>query len=181
MHPGLIRLRAARPDDRAALDQLHRYAFRASAQGIYDEAVIDDVAERCVPMNPALLASGRYWLIEAGGQPVASAGWSADPPAWIAAQRPELANELPWVRCVHIDPRISGAGLGAKLLQKIEHDVSAAGFQGVNAWVSLMTIPLYRGAGFAGEVPVTLELAPSVRFIGLVMQRRFGQEGRVAA
>jgi GNAT superfamily N-acetyltransferase len=180
MHPGLIKLRLAVPSDRPALADLHTYAFRINARGIYDPAVIDAAAERCVALDPALIADGRYWLIEAGGAPVASAGWSAEPPAWTQSANVSSEPGDAWVRCMHIHPRMTGTGMGTRLLETVEEAVIGAGFQRLRAWVPLMAIPLYRSAGFADDQAINLQL-PEGTFIGLVMQQRLEAKQRAAA
>jgi GNAT superfamily N-acetyltransferase len=181
MHPALIKVRAARADDRSRLEHLHAYAFRTAASGTYAAPVIDHAAARFVALDPALIARGRYWLIEAGGEILASAGWSEQPPGWMEAAAFAAPAVHPWVRCMHVHPRMTGTGLGARLLATIEADVARAGHAGLTAWVPLMAIPLYRMAGFAGDAPVSIEVPGAGRYIGLVMQRIFADGGRAAA
>jgi GNAT superfamily N-acetyltransferase len=180
MHPGLIKLRLAVPADRPALADLHTYAFRVNARGIYDPAVIDAAAERCVTLDPALIADRRYWLIEAGGAPVASGGWSAEPPGWTQSAGIMSEPGDAWVRCMHIHPRMTGTGMGTRLLETVEQAVSEAGFRRLRAWVPLMAIPLYRSAGFADDHAVNVSL-PEGTFVGLVMQRHLEAKRRAAA
>lgn len=181
MHPALIKVRPARATDLSRLGQLHRHAFRAAANGTYDQAVIDHAASAFVTLDPALVAAGRYWLIEAGGEVLASAGWSPTPPAWMTAAGFTTAEAVPWVRCLHIHPRLIGAGLGTRLLATVEADVARNGHAGMQSWVSLMSIALYRSAGFSGDVPVSIDVPGGARYVGLVMQRRFARADKAAA
>jgi GNAT superfamily N-acetyltransferase len=181
MHPALIKVRPARAADLPRLADLHRYAFRAAACGTYDQALIDHAATAFVALDPALVAAGRYWLIEAGGEMLASAGWSPSPPGWMGKAGFHPPTGLPWVRCLHVHPRLVGAGLGTRLLATVEADAAREGAAGLQAWVPLMSIALYRGAGFSGDAASSIDVPGVGRYVGLVMQRLFAGAGRAAA
>lgn len=82
-----LHLRLARPGDLSAVDALFAHSYARLIRADYPPSVLVTAVPRLARAQPALLASGRYWLAETEGDPrrrrlePARRGRRRDPPS----------------------------------------------------------------------------------------------------
>jgi len=152
-------LRLATPADAEPLDAL----MKASTEGIfprwYDQRQTASAIRYVAAIDPALLADGTYFVLEAGGEPVACGGWSrrARPYAGSAPgpdddRLLDPATEPAHVRAMFVRPDWTRRGLGRRIIEACEAEALAAGFRRLDLVATLPGVPLYTACGF---VPTT--------------------------
>ncbi|MGI3187176.1 GNAT family N-acetyltransferase [Nioella aestuarii] len=162
-----LRIRPAREEDREALTHLLAASYPALLASDY----APDLLARALPLiaraNPALLASGSYYLMKPalGGAPLAAGGWTADSP-----HQPEAAG-IGHVRHVVTHPMATRRGLAARLIGRSFTEAKIAGLTQLVALSTLMAVPFYAAMGFAAEREEIIVMAPGVHFPAVRMVR----------
>ncbi len=133
-------LRAARPDEAAALTDL---ALRSKAHWGYDAAFIEACREE-LSVQPDHIAAGRVTVAEVDGE---IAGFST-----LVGEPPEAEVEALFVEPVHIG---GGAGVGATLFGALCDAARAAGFTRLLIEADPNAVGFYehQGAVTIGERP----------------------------
>src|SRR3546814_12613659 len=83
-HDVLIRL--ALPDDAAAVTAVLRASYPDLMAEAYDPELLALMLPTITRANPALLASGTYYLAEAEGEPGACGGWAREMPGRLQVE-----------------------------------------------------------------------------------------------
>lgn len=173
MHPAApltLSLRLARPADLAAVDALLARSYPRLLAADYPPSVRVTALPILARAQPALLASGRYWLAQdAGGRLVGAGGWSMGaPPADGPGPRSPL---IAHVRHVATDPDALRRGVARAILGRSMADARAAGAQVMACLSTRMAVPFYAALGFRGAEEVTVPLAPGIGFPAVRMRR----------
>lgn len=160
-------MRPARAEDRDALTRL----LAASYPVLLAPDYAPDLLARALPLiaqaNPALLASGSYYLVEPtlGGAPLAAGGWTADSPQ----QREREGTGH--IRHVVTHPDATRQGLAAALLQHCFDQAQRAGLTHLVALSTLTAVPFYAAMGFAADREEVIAMSPEVSFPAVRMIR----------
>lgn len=136
-------LRAARPDDAAALDDVLYASYSTVLRGWYRDETLDIAAKAMGRANPALLSSGRYFLAEIGGRAVACGGWSREAPG-----RGGVIPRLAHVRHFATHPDYLGRGLGGAILARSIGEAKDDGAVEMEAISTLAAEAFYAHHGF---------------------------------
>jgi N-acetylglutamate synthase-like GNAT family acetyltransferase len=159
-----LQLRLATPDDANAVSSV----LLASYSTIYRGWYRDDVLTRALPAisraNPALLASGRYLIVEAGGRIISCGGWSRDKPG--GAPTPKLAH----LRHFATHPDHCGKGAAGAVVATSLHGARADGAREIEVLSSLPAEAFYAGHGFKPAAIVHQPVAGAA--FACVMMRR---------
>lgn len=148
-------LRVATPADATALLAL----MRASAAGLfpasYDASQVESAVRFVAVPDPALLADGTYYVLEADGEAVACGGWSRRGKPYMGSPEGEgddrlldPATEAAHVRAMFVRPDWTRRGLGRRIIEACERDAGAQGFRRLDLVATLVGVPLYRACGF---------------------------------
>lgn len=165
--PDTLLIRRAVPDDLAAVDALISASYPRLLAADYPPSVRVTALPLIARANPALLASGRYFLAaDADGALRAAGGWSRAAPAGAHA-----AEGLGHVRHVVTDHRHVRRGIGRALMLRVMEDARAAGVQRLECLATRTAVPFYAALGFAPGGPVTVTLRPGIAFPAVRMQR----------
>lgn len=139
---GELKLRVATLDDADAVSRVLARSYGVLYRGWYRDDVLDAALPAMTRANPALLSSGRYFIVEADGAARACGGWSAGAPGGGAA--PGLAH----VRHFATDPDYLNRGFGGAMLSRAIDEAGAAGFAEIECVSSLAAEAFYARHGF---------------------------------
>lgn len=130
---GGMRLRIAMPEDADAVASVLGPSYARLMAGAYPPDLLARTLPAITRANPALLSSGRYYLVEAEtGEPAGCGGWSGHPPG-----RRDEDSERAHIRHFATHPAWIRRGVGRLLYERCAADARAAGFTLFEAWASL--------------------------------------------
>lgn len=161
-----LSLRTAVPADLAAVETLLGRSYPRLLAADYPPSVLVTAVPLIARAKPALLASGRYYVVEDGtGRLVGAGGWSRTAP------QGEGPGNVAHIRHVATDPDALRRGVGRAILVRV---FQAAGEVGVAGYACLSTrtaVPFYAAMGFRTVGPVEVPLAPGIAFPAVRMHR----------
>jgi GNAT superfamily N-acetyltransferase len=175
-------LRVASPDDAAALEPLMQASTAAIFPAFYDAAQTASAVRYVAIPDPALLADGTYYVLEAGGEPVACGGWSrrgrpymGSPDAEGDDRMLDPATEAAHVRAMFVRADWTRRGLGRRIIERCERDAGAQGFRRLDLVATLPGVLLYRACGFEPTAELEdVELVDGTRLACLAMSKPIG-------
>ena len=148
-------LRIATTDDADALDALMKASTRDLFPAFYDGRQTASSIEFVARIDRTLLEDGTYFVIEAGGEPVACGGWSRRDKLYSGSSDQEgrdrlldPATEAAHVRAMFVRSDWTRRGLGTRILQVSEAAARAEGFRRLTLGATLPGLPLYERFGF---------------------------------
>lgn len=164
---GDYRLRAATPDDARDVTALLERSYRALMRSAYPQ----DLLARALPLitraNPALLASGTYFVAVSGaGAAVGSGGWTPAAPDTGSVER-----AVGHIRHFATDSAWTGRGIGRAVYDRSAQQAVGAGIRRFVCYASLNAVPFYAALGFAEIRPIEIPLADDLSFPAMLMQR----------
>jgi len=148
-------LRIATSADAAPLYALMKESAAAIFPRFYDERQAASAVRYVAEVDPLLLADETYFVLEAGGEPVACGGWSrrdrlytgsgaAAGDARLLDPRVEPAR----VRAMFVRDDWTRRGLGRAILEACEAAARAERFRMLSLMATLPGVPLYLAFGF---------------------------------
>jgi GNAT superfamily N-acetyltransferase len=148
-------LRIAMPADAEALDGLMKASTLDLFPGFYDERQTASSVKYVARVDRTLLEDGTYFVIEAGGVPVACGGWSRRDKLYSGSSDQEgrdrlldPATEAAHVRAMFVRSDWTRRGLGTRILEASEAAAAAEGFRRLTLGATLPGLPLYERFGF---------------------------------
>ncbi|MXQ06486.1 GNAT family N-acetyltransferase [Alphaproteobacteria bacterium GH1-50] len=171
MSADTLTVRTARPDDLAALDALFARSYPALLKADYPASVLVTAVPVISRANPALLASGTYYVVQEGaGVLVGAGGWTrAAPPGFSGA------SGVGHIRHVVTDAARTREGIGRRLISHVFRSAEDAGIERLDCLSTLTAVPFYAAMGFQSLGPVTVPLRPGIDFPAVRMQRLAGE------
>ena len=136
--PGAARIRAARPEEAAAIARVMRAAVRGQ-RGRYPAALL--AAWGSLP------AFYHRWAMTAGGERYLVAALGARLVGYAAWRGGELT-------ALFVRPDEAGRGLGARLLARLEAEARAGGARRLRMVAALAVVPFYAAHGWRPGRPV---------------------------
>lgn len=162
-----MRLRVATPEDAEAVSAVLGPSYTRLMATAYPPDLLDRVLPSITRANPELLASGRYYLVEAAtGEPAGCGGWSADPP-----DRHDEDPGRAHIRHFATHPAWLRRGVGRMLYERCEVDAQAAGFTVFEAYASLNGEAFYASLGFRRLERIETPMPGGVMFPAIRMER----------
>lgn len=165
-------LRAAHPDEAAAIDELMKAATAALFASVYDAEQTASSVRHISSVDRTLLADGTYFVIEADGELVACGGWSRRGKLYTgsgdAADDARLIDpmtEPARVRAMFTRPDWIRRGLGTRILEACAAAARTEGFRSLILVATLPGVPLYARYGF-----VEVERRPVVMPDGVAIE-----------
>lgn len=116
--------------------------------------------------NPALLNSGRYFIVSDNGQPAGCGGWSEKTPGSGA-----VIAGMAHIRHFAVAPEAAGKGVGKRLFTRCRDDAAAAGFRRFQVYSSLNAVPFYEKLGFVRVRDIDVPIADDVVFPSVILER----------
>lgn len=168
--PNGLELRVAGPADAAAVGDVLAASYGALYRGWYRDDALDRALPAMTRANPALLASGRYFLVEEAGAAISCGGWSFEklggPPT----------SRLAHVRHFATRPDHLGRGAASLIIQRCFEEARAAGAVEMEALSSLAAEAFYAGHGFRPLAQVNVPMAGAA-FACVLMRRPLAASG----
>ena len=157
-------LRVARPDDAAAVGAVLRASYGTFYRGWYRDDILDRALPAMTRANPALLASGTYYIAEIDGRVVSCGGWSRDKMG--GPSTPGLFH----IRHFATHPDYVRRGIAGAILKRALGEAAAGGAREIEVLSSLPAEPFYAGHGFR---PMAVVHAPmgGAAFACMLMRR----------
>ncbi len=156
-----VTIRAATPADLAAVDVLFARAYPRLLAAHYPPSLRVMAIPRLARAQPALLASGRYYLAEAvGGQVLGAGGWS-----------PGRDRSRGEIRHFVTDDRHVRCGIARGIMERIFAEAAAAGICQLDCLATRMAVPFYEAMGFSAEGAALVSLGPGIEFPAVRMRR----------
>ena len=147
-------IRASRSDDLAAVDALLARSYPKLLKADYPPSVLVTALPLISRAQPALLASGTYYVAELDGQIVGAGGWTHD------RNRAGVAD----IRHLVSDDRLLRRGIARAILT---HAIAVAKSEEVRVMLCSSTrtaVPFYAALGFVAQGPAIMTLAQGIEF-----------------
>lgn len=161
------RVRLARSDDLAEIDGLLARSYPVLLKPDYPPSVLVGAVPLISRAQPALLGSGRYFVVEdEAGKVKAAGGWSATAPG-SGRVREDTAH----VRHVVTDPAATRRGYGRRILDRVLDEAAAAGAATIECLSTRTARPFYLALGFTVLEAVQVPLRPGIAFPAIRMRR----------
>ena len=171
-------LRAAGPDDAAAIDALMKQSGAALFPAFYEERQTASAVRYVAQADPLLLSDGTYFVLEAGGELVGCGGWSRRDRLYTGSgdfeddgRLLDPATEPAKVRAMFTRGDWTRRGLGRRILEACEAAARAEGFRELSLLATLPGVPLYRACGFEAVGEETAMLTDGVPMECVAMRR----------
>ena len=160
-------LRSARMEDIGALDRLFQRSYARLLAADYPPSVLVTAVPVIGRAQPALVASGRFYLVEdRDGRVLGAGGWSLQRPGGRHA-----TVGVGHVRHVAADPDAVGRGVGRRLLDHVVRDALGNGITELHCQSTLTAEPFYQAMGFESQGAITLPLRGGFGFPAVFMVR----------
>ncbi|WP_096785003.1 GNAT family N-acetyltransferase [Rhodobacter sp. CZR27] len=147
-----IRLRPARPADLAAVDALFAHSYARLLRADYPPSVLVTAVPLLARAQPALLASGRYWLAEGQDGILGAGGWSLRAPG--QGEIRHLVTHASRIR----------EGIGTAILRRVIDQAREAGVTRLDCLATRTAVPFYESVGFRRLGEVEVPLRPGIGF-----------------
>jgi len=162
-------VRLATPTDEAAVSALLRASYPILMRSAYDEIVLGPALELMTKANPALLASGTFYVAESiDGVIVGCGGWTREPPPDEHKVEPNLAH----IRHFATHPEWTKRGIGRAIYAVCEADARSAEIDSFECNSALNAEGFYAAVGFDSVRRLDVALEPGVVFPGVLMHRQ---------
>jgi N-acetylglutamate synthase-like GNAT family acetyltransferase len=159
-------LRAAAPEDEAAVTSLTEASYGTLMRGAYDKVLLKKVLPIITRANPRLLASGAYFLaVTADGEVIGSGGWSRERPG-----TKEIQDGLGHIRHFATQPSWTGCGVGRAIFEPCKGDAKAADLGRLECYSSLNAVDFYARLGFKEIRPVEIPLGGDLIMPAMLME-----------
>jgi len=132
----------------------------------YDPELFSEALPHLVRPDKKLLTSGRYYIAEIEGAPVACGGWSLDLPPGA-----EAIDNAAVIRRFAVVPELAGRGIGRRLFEQCAMAVRARQVRRMLVRSSLNAEPFYAALGFRTLRPIHMPL-PGGRGLPCVLMER---------
>ena len=156
-------IRPAEISDRPVLVQLIADCYAAVYPGWYDADVLSEAMPAMLRIDPALLASGRYFVADFDKRLAGCGGWSAGAPG--------KETGAGHIRHFATHPDFMGKGVGGTILEHCVAEARTNGMARLQCFSSLPAESFYARHGFARLDEVNVMLGESVPFPAVLMER----------
>ncbi len=160
-------IRTATPADLPKVDALLARSYPALLKGAYPPSLLVTAIPLISRAQPALLASGTYFVVLDGTEIVGAGGWTRAVPGGGGRGHSGVGN----IRHVVTDHRRVREGIGRVLMTHIFDTAREAGVRQMECFSTLMAEPFYAACGFETLGPISLTLRPGIDFPAIHMRR----------
>jgi len=171
-------MRVATLADVPVLEALIAASARGLGRADYSEAQIEAALGTAWGVDSELIRDGTYFVVEAGGEPVACGGWSARHTLFGGDRQPgresrllDPAREAARVRAFFVRPDWARRGLGRALLARCESEAAARGFRAAELMATLPGERLYAAGGYVARERVRHPLAGGLEIEFVAMRK----------
>ena len=159
-------VRSAALGDSAGVSALLLESFPSLMRPAYEPEILDPALKLMTRAQPALLASGTYYVaVSTDGKIVGCGGWSREHHK-IAAR-----EGVGHIRHFGTHPDWIHKGVGKTIYRRCETDARKAGVVHFDCQSSLNAEGFYRACGFERVETIEIEMRPGLFFPAIRMQR----------
>ncbi len=160
-------IRTATPADLPKVDALLARSYPALLKGASPPSLLVTAIPLISRAQPALLASGTYFVVTDREEIVGAGGWTRAVPGGAGQGQAGVGN----IRHVVTDHRRVREGIGRVLMMHIFKTSREAGVRQMECFSTLMAEPFYAACGFETLGPISLTLRPGIDFPAIHMRR----------
>lgn len=162
-----VTIRVAAPDDLDPLERLIAASYATLDDGSYDKSKLAAAMPAISRANPALLASGTYFVAEIGGEAAGCGGWTRQKPG-----SGEIVDDVAHIRHFATHPAHFRKGVARALLEHCLEEAAVAGVTLMKSQSTLPAEPFYASAGFRRVGLIEVETSKGVFIPAVEMQRK---------
>jgi N-acetylglutamate synthase-like GNAT family acetyltransferase len=162
-----MHLRSATAEDGPHITALLQRCYPVLMASAYEPVALAAALPLMTRANPALLASGTYYVVETQGKIVGAGGWTRDKPGGGG-----FDGETGHIRHFATDPDHLRQGIGHTLIERCLADAREAGLSQMECFASLNAVAFYAASGFEPLGPVDIWIGGTVPLPSLHMRRR---------
>jgi GNAT superfamily N-acetyltransferase len=166
-------VRVATSGDSLGVTALLLASYPTLMQPAYEAAILAPALEWMTNAQPALLASGTYYVAESGnGRIVGCGGWTKEHGDFVAQ------DGVGHIRHFGTHPESINRGIGKAIYSRCETDARYAGIARFDCQSSLNAEGFYSACGFKRIQRIDIEMSPGVFLPAIYMQCTFGARER---
>jgi N-acetylglutamate synthase-like GNAT family acetyltransferase len=159
-------IRPARPADTDAVSILLEASYSRLLVASYDSNILCLALPYMIKSNPALLASGTYYVAETKpGILIGCGGWTAAKPG-----SGEITEGEAHIRHFAIHPKWTRRGIGTSLLARCISDARSLGISKLHCFSTLNAEPFYKASGFDTVGSIDVPMGPTITFPAVLMK-----------
>lgn len=162
-----LTLRPAEAADTDALDRLFGQSYPVLLKPDYPPSVLVTAVPLISKAQPALIASGTFFVMCDGNYIVGAGGWTMQAPGGKPGMR-----GVGHIRHVVTDHRRTREGIGRRLIEYIVLHAHACGMMQLHCQSTRTAVPFYEAMGFVAQGDIDIELRPGIVFPAVVMTKR---------
>jgi N-acetylglutamate synthase-like GNAT family acetyltransferase len=175
------KLRVARMDDVAGLEELIRESARELGKSDYAEEQIEAALQGAWGVDTQLIRDGTYFVVEREEKLVACGGWSrrrtlfgGDTQAGRDSELLDVSKDAARIRAFFVHPDFARRGIGRMLLERCEAEALREGFKVAELVATLPGVRLYAACGYEEVERRQYELPGGVGIEFVTMRRALG-------
>lgn len=161
-----LTLRPADISDAEALNSLFGQSYPALLKADYPPSVLVTAVPLMSKAQPALIASGSFFVICDGHDIVGAGGWSMQAPGGKPGMR-----GIGHIRHVVTDHRRTREGIGRALMEHIVLHAKGSGMTQLHCQSTRTAVPFYTALGFVAQGEIDVPLRPGIEFPAIFMVR----------
>ena len=170
--PDGVRIREARPDDAAAIADVHAAAIRDRGSDAYDNRQLEAWLANVHPERYPIGESDAGLHVIVAERDAATEGGRIVGFGWLDCASSGRGDGTGEVVAVYVRPDHAREGIGRTLLAELEAIACEAELAELVLVASKNAIEFYRERGYEAEVSVELEMQAGVELEGLRMRKR---------
>ena len=159
-------VRIAGPGDHDRIEALLKASYYALFKAGYDAATLDAALPVITRANPALLASGRFYLTGTDTLATGCGGWSIERPG-----SGDIENGLGHIRHFAVHPGWLRRGIGGAILNRSVDEARRNGVRRLECNSSLVAVDFYAAHGFHDTGAILTDLGGGKTLPGRLMLR----------
>lgn len=167
MTKGTRILRKAEPGDIDALDRLYGQSYPVLLKPDYPPSVLVTAVPLISKAQPALIASGSFFVVCDDDTIVGAGGWTVQAPGGKPGTR-----AIGHIRHVVTDHRQTRKGIGRMLMSHIIQHAHACGMTLLHCQSTRTAVPFYEALGFVVMGEIDIALRPGIDFPAVLMVRQ---------
>ncbi len=161
-----LTLRPAEQTDLDALDALFGRSYPVLLKPDYAPSVLVTAVPLISKAQPALIASGSFFVVCDDDDIVGAGGWTMQAPGGKPG-----ARGIGHIRHVVTDHRHTRRGIGRKLMEYVALHAHASGMTQLHCQSTRTAVPFYEAMGFVAQSDIEVPLRPGITFPAVFMTK----------
>lgn len=161
-----LTLRAAEPTDMDALDALFGRSYPVLLKPDYAPSVLVTAVPLISKAQPALIATGTFFVACNGEDIVGAGGWTMQAPGGRPGTR-----GIGHIRHVVTDHTRTRQGIARRLMEHIVLHAHASGMTQLHCQSTRTAVPFYEAMGFVQQSEIEVPLRPGISFPAVFMMK----------